>query len=441
MVDRTSDQFLMDAYEGTGGFADGSYLIPHPREKDTKFAQRKELATYPNLAQKMVNIMMGFLWRQSPNREADGLYAAFQENADGANTKLETLLFTYQRLAMILGTVYIIVDKEPTQGSTKATENLPYLVARLPGQLAAESKRKNGAWTSVTFSEQEGSEIRYRTYTDKGWKVARDLAGDDIIEQGSYFSDGRSLGRVPVVKYHIAKPLNPTSSRTVSWFKGLADLNWAIYNRESELTELFRGQTFSLLALPVSDPAEAERLTDLTVGTENAISYNPAGGGQPAYIAPPPDPVQLYMTKIDKLADMMYKMANLEFIGSVQPSGEALKYHFDETNSCLGGMAEMGEAAELDIARLVYLWQNKVFKGAISYPKQFNLTDLAGAINTALDSISLQIGPEFNRAIKKRLAKQILSNDTAPATMTAIDAEIDAQSDGYGNRIQQQAGM
>ncbi|NOV29174.1 hypothetical protein [Methylomonas sp. ZR1] len=435
-IDRTSDQFLLDAYSGQGGFANGAYLIPHPRETTEKLARRKELAVYPNFSRKIVNVMMGFLWKQTPTRESDELYSKFATNADGAGGKLDTLLSSYQRLAMILGTVYVIVDKPKTQGQTRADQAMPYMALRLKSQLVAETKDAAGTWTSVTFSELDGKETRYRTYTTTGWRLSKEQDGSDVIEQGEY-----SIGRVPVVRLHIAKPLNPTDSAAQSFFYDLAGLNWDLYNARSEMRELFRAQTFAILALPVADDNERQRLKDMTISTENALTYNPAGGGEPKFLAPPPDPVQLYMEQIANTVTDIYRVANLEFVGGVQQSGVALSFHFQECNSTLGDMAENCEAAEVEIAGLVYAWQDKQFTGNIAYPKDFNLSDLQTAINIAMDSVTLGMGPEFDKAIKKRLAKQILANDTAPSTMTAIDKDIDAQGDTYGDRIAQQAGQ
>lgn len=432
-IDRTSDQFLLDAYSGQGGFATGEYLVPHLRESDNKIKRRKELAVYPNYTRKIVDVMMGFLWKQAPSREVDDLYSKFAINADGAGTKLDDLLFTYQRLAMILGTVYIIVDKPQTQGQTKADQAIPYLALRLHSQLVAEQKNGAGAWTSVTFSEQSGKDTVYRTFTLTGWKLSKEQDGSDVIDQGDY-----ALGRVPVVRWHIAKPLNPTDSKSQSWVYDLANLNWDLYNQRSELRELFRAQTFSIFSLPVVDAAEKEKLKDLTIGTDNALTYNPTGGGKPLFVAPPPDPIDQYMKQIAATVDDIYSIANLEFVGGVQQSGVATAFHFQEANSSLRGMAGMGEVAENEISQLVYLWQSQTFTGNIAYPNDFNLTDLQKAISAAMDSVGLGMGAEFDKALKKRLAKQILGNDTSPATMTAIDKEIDAQGDTYGDRLARQ---
>ncbi|NJA04171.1 hypothetical protein HC024_00220 [Methylococcaceae bacterium WWC4] len=414
----------------------GYYLVRHVRESDDKYERRKQLAVYPNFCRKIVDVFMGFLWRKDVYRETSELYSQFMKNADGAGTKLDSLLFTYQRLAMILGTVYVIVDKPETQGQTRADQALPYLALRLPGQLADESKDGAGAWTSVTFSEVYEGETVYRTYSRTGWVLSKKPNGSDIIKQGQH-----SLGRVPVVRLHISKPLNPTECRSLSWFHDLAGLNWSLFNLDSEQRELFRQQTFAILALPVTDDAEREKLKDLTIGTENALTYNPTGGGKPEFIAPPPDPIQLYAEKMAALVTDIYRVANLEFVGGVQQSGVALSFHFQECNSSLAGMAEMCEVAENDIADLVYLWQGQSFDGTISYPDDFNLTDLAAEMSTAMDALTMQLGAEFDKALKKRVARQILSDEVAPNAMTAIDKEIDAQGDTHGDRIARQAGI
>jgi hypothetical protein len=434
-IDRTSDQFLLDAYTGKGGFATGDYLVAHPRESVDKHDRRKELAVYPNYCRKIVDVCMGFLWKQAPARETDDLYSQFAENADGAGTKLNTLLFTYQRLAMITGTVFVIVDKPASQGATAATQALPYLALRTKDQLVREEKDAAGNWESVTFSESLNGKTRYRTFTQTGWTLSEDAKGELLIEQGEY-----DLGRVPVVRLHNAKPLEPTATSADSFFYDLAGLCWKLYNLDSEKRELFRAQTFAILALPVADNAEREKLKTLSIGTENALTYNPTGGGRPEFIAPPPDPIQLYQAEIESVVTEIYRVANLEFVGGVQQSGVALSFHFQEANSALAGMAEMCEMAENEIADLVYLWQGREFAGNIAYASDFNMTDLQQAINTTLDSVTLNMGAEFDKAIKKRLAKQILGNDAAPSTLEAIDKEIDAQGDTYGDRLAQQAG-
>ncbi|ASF47007.1 phage portal protein [Methylovulum psychrotolerans] len=431
---KQTDQFLLDGYSGKGGFVTGLYLDRHPRESDDKFKRRRQGAVYPNFTRKIVDVFMGFLWRNSPNRTTDDLYAQFMKNADGKGGKLDTVLSSFQRLAMILGTVFIIVDRSSVPAQTRADQTLPYLVLRMKSQLVDEQSDVQGL-TSITFSELDNDELRYRNFTRTEWKVSRDKEGMDVVAQGVH-----NLGRVPVVRLHIAKPLNPSDSFSQSWVYDLVMLNWELFNLRSELRDLERGQTFAILAMPVVSDAERAALKNLTIGTENGLPYNPTGGGKPEFISPPSEPTAHYMNRIAAVIDDLYRVANLEFVGGVQQSGVALSFHFQEANSSLRGMAEMCESAECEVAILVYLWMAQVFEGNISYANDFNLTDLAQAIAVAMDSVTLGMGSKFDKAIKKRTAKQILGNDTSPTVMKEIDDEIDAGGDIYGNRMAQQAG-
>jgi len=432
-LNRTSDQFLLDAYSGQGGFITGDYLIEHPRETANKLQRRKDLAVYPNFVRKIVDVYLGFLWRQLPMRESDPLYDAFIMNADGCGTDLNRLLAGFQRLALVLGTVYVLVDKSVTAAQSKASETLPYCVLRMPDQLVNEQKDALGCWLSVTFRERLNGQIVYRTLTRDGWQISKDANGNQVIESGQY-----PLGQVPVVALHTAKPLDPLSSRAFSWAFDVAQLNWDLFNIRSELRELFRSQTFAILALPVADDREREALKDMTISTENAITYNPNGGGTPQFIAPPADPVKLYMEQIAATIEDIYRVANLEFVGGIQQSGVALAFHFQEANSSLRTMAEQCEQAENQIAQLVSAWQGETFKGHIAYPSEFNLSDLKEELATALDAVNLGLGAEFDKALKKRLAQKILANDVSAETLAAINTEIDAQGDTYKNRLAQQ---
>jgi hypothetical protein len=433
-ISKTNDQFLLDAYSGKGGFASGDFLVAHPRESVAKLKKRKELAVYPNFCRKITDVFVGYLWKQSPQRtDLSDLYTQFVGNADGMGMQLDALLLTYQRLAMILGSVYLIVDKSSVQATTKADETAPYLSVRLPSQLVYEEKDARGQWVKLTFSEYVTTGttqvMRYRSFTRAGWSVSSTIDGVGELN-GSY-----TLGCVPVVALHAAPPLDPYASRSDSFFYDLAQLNWDLYNLRSELRELFRAQAFAILTLPVTSDSERERLKDLTISTENALTFNPVGGGEPKFIAPPADPVELYMAQIAQTVLDIYRIANLEFVGGVQQSGVALSFHFQEANSSLRTMAEQCETAEKKIMDLVHLWMGATPQGYVAYNNDFNLTDLAQTLNTAMDAITLSLGTEFDRAIKKRLAKQILGNDIAPEVIAAIETEIDAGGDVYGNRI------
>lgn len=448
---RDSEKFLLDSYTGKGGYlpssynnsvnANGNYLLRHPRETDAKYANRCQAAVYPNYIKKIVNAVIGFLWKNEPIRDInDDLYSAFLKNANGAGKSLNYLLTSYQRLALIIGTVYIIVDKPNFIATSRADEKPPYITMRKPSQLIKEEHDDFGQWNYVCFSEEaEEDKVIYRHFYTDGWKLTTDEGGNEIVALGEY-----KLGRVPVVKLHATPPLFECESESDSWTFDLAQINWELFNLRSELREIERGLTFPVLALPVSNQQERETLQNngLTISTENALLYSPENGGKPGFIAPPAEPAQHYVGRIADLIVEIYKLANLEFVGGVQQSSESRQFNFQATNSTLAIMSDMTEQAEREIANLVMLWMGKVeFTGNIAYPREFNFVDLKQTIDTAIDAVSLEISPTFDKEIKKQVAHKLLSTDVSATVMQDIDDEIDSNGDIYANRIKSAAGI
>jgi len=455
-VDRYSDSFLLDCYMGRGGYLTGRYLVPHKRESLDDLEERAAISVYPNYVRDVVDTYSGYLWKRQPARESGDGYAAFTLNADGAGHSLDYVLQTDQLIAMVLGSVWLIVDRAPVIPQTRAQQPAPYLAMRLPGQVARYKLDSNGQLESITFREvADGAEttpsfglgmlqslaslvglgaMRYRTFTRTGWKISLDEAGYLVTAQGEH-----KLGRVPVVRLNSTVPLLPGQLRADPWAFGISQLNWSLYNLESEKRTLFRKQTFSILTIPIVDGDEAEKLKDLTLGTDNALTYNPTGGGKPGYIAPPADPIDQYQKEVDATITGIYKAANLEFIAGVHASAVAMSFQFQKANSSMGLVAAQCEAAEREIAQIVAAWEGEQ-TGTISYPRDFNLTDLSTDLQTALTATTLKISPTFEKELKKRTARQVLGHGVPAATMGIIDSEIDQATDPYGDRMQQQAG-
>jgi len=438
IIAKDSVDFLLNAYDGTGGFADGSYLTQFPRETDSAFAERKTRAHYKNIVRKLVNIYVGFLTERDPTRQTDDLYAKFALNADGAGHKLDTVLVNFIRLTLITGTSYIIVDKPQGMAASMADEKLPYISIRLRNQLVSYEKDAFGHFESCVFSENHHGELRYRTFTKTSWSLSKKPDGSELIESGIY-----NLGQVPVVTFHIAQPLKPDNRFTRTFINDLCDLSLKLYRLDSNQHEVSNDTSFPFLALPIADSAERERIqsNNVTIGTKSGLAYDPANGGKPAYVSPEAVTYEQNSKLIAETIEALYMVANFEFFGSVHPSGEALSWHFMGANMNLGTIAEMCEQAETSIAQLVYLWMNRTFDGDISYNKEFNLAAIKDSITNALDAITLNMGATFEAALKKKTAREVLGNSTPVHTMTEIDAEIDAAGDIYNNRIQQAAGV
>lgn len=434
---RTSDQFLLDSYTGQGGYFWGWYLEQFPSETAENYTARQRTSVYPNFVGKMVRTQSGFLWKRCPNRESGDLYAAFVADADGASTDLDMLLQNWQVLAMVLGTVYIIVDKPAGQPASRAEERLPYLCLRLPAECQNPVLDARGRMISGTFTEARDGAVVYRHFAADGWKLTADADGRETIEQGEY-----RFGRAPVVRLHSTMPLLPGDLCAQGWAHDLIQMNWDLYNQASELRDLFRAQTFAQLALPANDLAERDRLANLTMGSHNALTFDPSNGGKPFYFAPPPDPIEQYQAAIANTIDLIYKFANLEFVQNAKSgrSGVSLSFDFEQANAGMASMAALCERAEREIAHLVSAWMGQDFVGSIVYSRDFNLVDLAEELKQGIEAVDLNISRTFDVELKKRLARRVLGHGAPAATMEEIDTEIEAGGDPYGDRAMKKAG-
>jgi hypothetical protein len=240
------------------------------------------------------------------------------------------------------------------------------------------------------------------------------------------------------VRLHSTELLELTAERAAPWAAGIVAASVDLYNRHSEARSIERDQTVSTLALPVSDLAEADRIREVgvTIGAANAVLYNPAGGGKPGYFAPPDGPLSLYYQAIAQTIVEIYQLANLEFVGGVAQSGVALAFHFAAANRTLALFAQALELAETEIGKLACLWVGQD-PGALRvvYPRSFEVQDLAARLSEDMDALTMGLGETAERLIRGRAARRVLGDSASAEDYEAIDAELVAGVDPYGDRV------
>lgn len=446
-----TDQMMLDAYEGAGGFEDGTYLVQHVREEEAAFTRRKELATYRNFVAKVVSAYVDTIYQQPAVRSGDDQpWQDLQANADGTGGAIDDLMSAALTLGLLVSPVYLVVDRPVGVSKTRADdlERRPYVVIRLPGEVEAVKLDRLGNVERIVFRETgtDGKPL-YRGWDRTRWWLStdpeRDVAPEDLPE-GQAASGEHKLGVVPVVRLFGRQPLRKTDVRATAWARGIVAAAVDLFNRHSEARAIERDQTVSTLALPIADASERDRLrkTGITVGAENAVLYDPANGGRPDYFAPPPDPLTLLYQAIADTVQDIYRLANLEFVGGVQQSGVALAFHFQSANKTLAGMAQRCELAEQQLGQLACLWMGKK-PGPdlrVVYPKSFQVEDLAARLAEDMDALTMELGDTANRLIRARAARRVLGDSASANDYERIDQELEAGADPYGDRIDKEAG-
>ena len=408
-------QFLADALHGTGGFRTGEHLVQYPRESDDKFTKRRALAWYANSLKPACQRFVGYLTKRPPQRDLPqpGLVAVL-DACNWQNDSLTVFWSSFMIDAKARGSMLLIVDM-PAEGM--ATERTwPALIPLEPERLKRYRLNDQGALAEVGFSDVavvDGEEKPVeRIYDETGWRV---LDGQTIVSQGTH-----NLGVCPVLAFTEAG-LFPAEGE----FATIADLSKRLYNLRSELDEILRAQTFSLLTYKV--PADRHPL-DLgpiaqSIGTHNLLQTFEQGA---EFIAPPEGPARVYLDVIAQVEALIRQAALIVDIpdSRSQESGVALQLRFQALNASLVHFARRMEDFERKVWDLVGLWLGLEPQISIRWSQDYSLADLKTELEIAQNMNALNAPPAYQQAKLKQLIHLDLA--TLPdEELAAVIASVD----------------
>ena len=413
--DPTPFQIIADALTGSGGFADGSYLVQYPRESEDKFERRKAIAWYANALRPACQRFAGYLTKRPPIRQVtQPAFTAFLDACTWANDSLDVFWSQFMVDAKARGSMLLLVDMPPDGMDTERT--WPILTAIAPEIVTEYSLNEQGALALVKFRDTltvDGTATAVeRVYDAEGWRVT---AGLKVLAQGQH-----GLGVCPVLAF-TESGLFPSLGE----FATIADLSKRLYNLRSELDEILRAQTFSLLTYKV--PADRYPL-DLgavaqTIGTHNLLQTFPEGA---EFIAPPEGPARVYLDVIAQVEALIRQAALMVDIpaSNSQESGVALQLRFQALNASLVHFARRMEDFERRMWELVGLWLGIEPKVTVSWGKDFSLADLKTEIEVAQNLAALNAPPAYQQAKLKQLIQLDLAT-LAEDELSAILAQVD----------------
>jgi len=407
-------KFIDEAYRGSGGFSDGSYIDKFPRESDEKYTERKKIAYYSNLFVSKVNRYVGYLFKTAPIRTSSNrLIRTIFDDIDNRGNSIDVFMSSFAKNAKALGSNLVLIDM-PKDMPTNLKEqidsrSLPYLVEIKPHRVVKYKLDKYGKFEYIAYSDtidnstytnDDISEVT--RYFDKSmWRVLKD---DKVIEQGEH-----NLGICPVISFG-ENGVFPDSGE----FNQIAYLQKRYYNLESELDEILRGQTFSMLTVNADSPSDLE----LKLSTDNALVYG-TGMTRPSFIAPDGASTHAYKDKIENIIDNINKISyDLSTNGSKE-SGIALDIKFQGLNGSLSNFAMRLEDFEIRVFDVIcrYLGINNDI--TIDYPKVFSIVDVEKEITILSDIKALGYSlPNY----EKLKLMQIISNDLNSVGIEDMDA-------------------
>jgi hypothetical protein len=466
-----NNTLLKDAYEGTGGFQDGSYLAQHKREYTTNYQVRQSLCYFLNYLQPIVNAHVNPLFRSPPTRNWAGKAAgtndgitnttqlisvsstgvvtsagtgtssaywdAFVNDVDMHGTNLSSFMKRAAQAAKLYGVCFIVCDNVPDQPATQAlalqSRAFPYAYIVEKPRITSSSIDRAGRLVSITYSENfnpvvvssKPGDQQYRTWTLQDTFLS-DKDGLPLSEGSNKVTHG--LGILPVIPLYARLPV-PGNVLPESEFLSIARTNLRLFNLCSELDELLRGQAFSILCYPGKDASS------LTLGPNNALGFDGVESRfAPSFIAPAAAPADWLLKLTDKLVTEMYRMALLSYTTSSaqaeQRTGASKAWDFENTNQVLADFASNCQLTEFNLARVFQGWTKQDLQFSCVYSNDFSVEDIMSELaqlKTAKEIVPFGLAVI---AIMKKATAKIL-HDVDAAQLTAILADLDANGAAY----------
>jgi hypothetical protein len=472
-------QLLADAREGTGGFADGTYLIAHPREwKDydqetpklpTKaLLARRKLACYENFAGTIMEAKTSALFREVPTRrfadpvvakkesvgarlmrrirrrpamkvQATGdaaLLQAWWEDVDGTGTHIDDFMKQHWDVAGTFGHVWLYMDRPAgAVGETLADAAQPFVRAYTPlDTISWDFDYNTGRLTRIVFREasEETGKYTHREVTTEYW-AWYDENGE--LKAGGPEAGQHKFGRLPVVPlFAKRRPLYRYIGQSVL---GDPKLYQDLYNLTSETRQLLRSSTFSFINIPLGsgDQAmtveQAKTMLGEVIGAMNVIF-----SGQAAQIlSADSENVTVYHKEFDRRLRVIYRQAGVQFEADSKDAEAqgSLKLKREDMNTRLAAYADELEKADYALAKLWFLATRgadngeKAYEEAkleIRYPDSFDMTPFEAVLQQAQSALALDF-PQIvmNEILKALLPKFLpdLDEDKMQALIDAID--------------------
>lgn len=437
-------QVLLDAFEGKGGFLDGSYLWPYQREEAKQFEQRQAMARYHNYLEAIVDIYVRFVFTQGVKRTSKHAeYDAWLQDVDGSGTDIDEFLKRASAQALATGQSGILVDKEMVEpvgpsraedeGRVVATIFTPTSVLdwRFVHNELASVKLREDAPEPPILGDDPTCAYQYLIWDKTGWARLNDRG--ELIDS--------ALTEMGVVPFMMLRPKASQFSRMLGRaIVGNANVIKALYNRASEEDEVLRAQAFSVMTVSVDkdgsvDDVKAQLGT--VVGTAKALIVK----GTIDYKTPSQEVPSTIRENIGYLVREIYRIAHVRYQrdGLGVETAESIKLQFSDLNEMLQGFAQALRDTEAAMARAWFGWTTpgdaEAAKAAYeaaeitsAYPTDFFTSDLMLDLETWAEAIALDLGVTMARRIKKKAARRI-DPDMDLATQETVDAEIDAMSE------------
>lgn len=381
-----------------------SYLVRYPRESDIKFARRNEIAFYASPLAMACSRFAGYLSMKAASRELPNeQFTRIAEDVDGKGNTVDVFFSQFIVQAKARGSMLLLVDMPATMPASQAQQIgqrlLPYWSAIEPESLTDFAIGDDGKFDFVefagNFTKADGSRV------DCTWHFDRDKWSAVSKEKVPLAGADHPLRECPVLIFTEGGDFPHFGP-----FAAIADLSKRLFNAESELDEILRAQTFSLLTMQVPEDSTSEQklaaaqTAGQSIGTSNLMVHS---GSTPAFIAPPDGPARVYLDRIQKLQSEIDEVGLNVATVNAQESGIAMQMRFQAINGELARFALRMQDLESRAWDMSRRWLGMQQGPSVQWPRDFNLADVETELKILADMQSAGMPPEVIAEQQRRI--------------------------------------
>lgn len=398
--------FLQEAFEGSGGFSGSvakiidakSYLVPNPTENF--YITRNRISAYNNYYKKYINakykpIYKGVLHTSIYVNDMpieDHLYYDFVNNITGSGVNKQQFSEIALRSAYIHDLSFVVMDKKPD-------EVLPYVYLMTVQDVEEFSTDEKGALIGIWFDDgleetATGDKVKKRRYIGLDqWHTEYGGVGDWKVDADSVVRN--TLGFLPVYALFTQRPddLKDYKIQEPST-KGIAALNWWVYDKSSKLDYLIDKQAHAIFVMQ-------GHVMSMPNGVDNGllIAESERSIFDPKYLSPDTGLPKVHSDRIDQQMGFMFDLmaeSGVQVIDkqdSTPESGVSKSYDFIATNNTLKYTITLLVELDkwLESSFRAFTGDNGMWSASTEYPDDFmprvsmtpeSLTDLYEFYNT-----------------------------------------------------------
>jgi len=342
-----------------------------------------------NYIQPIINSQTDPVFASAPQRDYndDGILSEFIENADNNGTSLTEMVHHATTYTNLLGNSFIVMDnfdEEDIPENLQAVieeRKYPFIYSKecydiyeyevdVFGKLQ-EISFFYGMYVPVDYTSEVYLYKRFTaTEIEYFWieKVKDDTGLISDAHHTVSLTD-HALGVVPVVYYcKDVLPVPPT-------YYSMASLARAIYNTGSEIQDLQRAQSFSILLIP-STFSGNEPQDNIVVSTHNALFYDSDANHQPSYIAPDSNIMKTNQETMDQQINLLIQQADVLGTTALSnangaSSGVAHSYRFFGKQQQLKNSSMIANFYDEKTVELLGLFMDKEYDYEVKYQDTF----------------------------------------------------------------------